>query len=499
MKSKPSEQAPLPSTPPKEPPKPTPTPEELAKKAAETYETMWGEKPPPDVAGTKTAGTVAPPAEPTGTAAAPVISPTPAPAPTPPPPQPPKPTPAEPMDTSAIIQETAERVGRSVTEAMTAQKAPEPAPAPAKPDFELSPEDQEAYELTQFMASQDSKHAETPGQLLEYFRQLYAYQDKWMADNPEKAWDANDAEHKDWFDAHPQPIDAETLEDAKLDMRVEKKVQERIKPVLDMTQKMDQEKAFQEAIPKITENLNKWQLTMVDAVNPALGAMVRDAQGKPALTKENIDRLAEADPIAKAVLDDLHDRRLMPVLIELEKTAAPGMNYRLQPRSNPVHAFIDDHRRRLEADLQSLPAADRVRNGKSFLTITEMNQRQQAIANGPGTRAVKEQKIAELERTHYCVSVDDLEDVITHEIAAEAKRTIEQIDGLGKKKYVKNGAPAAQTPQPAPAPAPAPSPARTAAPRPPSISSQSEMVASPESGGHGTKSKGETAVEVHFK
>lgn len=409
---------------------------------------------------------------------------------------PPEP-PVKPLDAKALIRETATAVGREVARAVR----PEPpvvveAPAPA---FDLSPEDQGDFDLALFLAEQEpQKYGALPARLLEYFKALYGYQDKWLAENPGKQFEPNEPEHEAWFAAHPAPISGDLLEKARVDREVEKRVSQRMRPLEERITMVDSEKALTAALPAINQTVNVWQHNLVRAVDPELAKLLL-TDGKVAMTKENIERLDQTDPVAKAVLDSMC-ATLNPVIAELERTAVPGARYRLEPDKNEVHRFIDNQRKAIEKDLQKATKEDQLRDGKEWLSLGEMATRERAIWAGRKTQAEKEALVAELHENFWTVTVDDLEDVITDELARQAKAQIEQINSVGKRKYG-NGAPEPRRETPPPQP----EPVREAAPisrdrsRPPSLSSSSDVVTAPENVRGNVKTAGEERAAVHFK
>jgi hypothetical protein len=468
-----------PEPPPKPEPKPAavdqpvPTAEELAKLKQDAYQAMgWGEPPKEEA-----------PVAPAAPAAA---SPEPAPA-APPVPEPPKPKKRKPIDAEALIAHTASEVGRAVAEAVKPQP-PTPAPAPAL-DIELGPEDKDAYELALYLASTNPKHRETPAKLLTYIKELYAYQDKWVADHPDGQWNPDDGEHAAWYAAHPQPITNEELDDARIDRKVEQRYEQKIKPHLDM---IEDERALKAAMPVLVGNIDRAKLAMVEAVDDKLAALLKNKDGEPELTAENVAKVEAADAIAKGILEQIVNRSLQPMLEELERTAIPQLKYRLDPRNNPVHAAIDEHRRRAESDIARLPAHEQVHDGRAWLSISEMANRQAAILNSNATQAEKQKQLSALDQRYWTLTVDDLEALIVDECAREAKARIAEIDGFAKKKYAKG----AQPPTPPPPQPPTPVPTQQ---RPPSFSSSSDAMVVPESGAPSNKTWGEEAAAVHFK
>jgi len=411
-----------------------------------------------------------------------------------------------------------ERAARLAAEAV-ADRLPQPttpaAPAPVAIP-EMSPEDASDYKVLLYMAKQDPKLADLPAKFLAFVQKAYAYQDDWSAKNPDDEFKWEDEAHAAWYSRNAPPIDRDAMKDAADDMRVEEKVEKRLAPLREAEEKKQREaeaaQEWEQAKPKVNARVNTLVVTMVDAVNPELGKLLRDANGNPDLRTEAVARVEEADSVAHDILND-SAMELVPILAELEKSGHLR-DYRfnardesLPPAVRRAHAAIQRHVEAAERDILSAPAAEQIFNGKQFTTTAEMSRLKSAIINGTGSNDQKRQKLADLDATRTCLTIDDLQDIIVAEFAARAKAQIDRIDGIARKKYAKNGngAPATaqngeRTPQPEPVPQPAPRPQPSPQPaRPPSISSGSDMLTAPNPAGGTAKTTGEQVAAVLFK
>jgi hypothetical protein len=139
------------------------------------------------------------------------------------------------------------------------------------------------------------------------------------------------------------------------------------------------------------------------------------------------------------------------------------------------------------------------RDGRDFITISELNDKQREIAHSKASSEVKQRKLNELQRNYWTASVDDIQKTIVEDVSRRAKAAVDELDGIFKRKYKPEAKkPAANAPAPMPATTPPPAPAANGKPRPPSVASQATVVDTSRAGKSGEKSFGETAVEVHW-
>jgi hypothetical protein len=247
-------------------------------------------------------------------------------------------------------------------------------------------------------------------------------------------------------------------------------------------------------VPKIVENVKTRIIEGVTAVNPEVAKLL-EGMNPLNLTKEEQEKLDEQDPITARVMGPMVRDEMIPMLIELEKSVAPGAEYSLDPRNNPVHANIAKFVAKFET---AMTASQEKRDGREFITIAELNDKQHEISHSKATPEAKQRKLNELNSRFWTASVDDIQKTIVEDVSKRAKAAVDELDGIFKRKYKPEAKkPAANAPAPA-APAPAATPAANGKPRPPSVASQATVVDTSRAGKSGEKSFGETAVEVHW-
>ncbi len=408
-----------------------------------------------------------------------------------------KPAPAAPaVDAQALIAQTAKQIGDEVGRAIESAKPEPPTPAQEAPELELTLEDQRDAEIIAKMEELDPSLKGRAEAFKTFARQRYDYESDWRAKHPGAQFNPDDAEHEEFYKSQPE-IDPDTFEAAKIELLVDRKVAQRIKPIQDRDDEDKKQSKTDRAIaqhaPKIVENIKARIVESVAAVNPDVGKML-EGMNPLSLTQEEQDKLNEADPITARFMGPMVRDELVPMLVELEKSVAPGAEYALDPRKNPVHAEIAKFVSKFETAMVAKPEK---RDGRTFITISELNDRQREIAHSKATPETKQRKLNELQATYWTASVDDIQKTIVKDISKRAKAIVDDFDGVAQRKYKPDAKKAAAKPAAAPpTPEPGTAPAANGRPRPPAVASQATVVDTSRAGKGGEKSYGETAVEV---
>ena len=349
------------------------------------------------------------------------------------------------------------------------------------------------------MAKSDpGKYGSKPQEFLDFVKKAYAYQDEWLAAHADQEFKWEDTEHAAWWDQNSPEFDRDAMDDARVDMRAEEKWQQKMQPILEKEQA---EKAWEKAAPEISNRVVSQVVNMVDMVNPELAKLLRDDKGRPDLRPEAAAKVDAADPIAYEVCDN-EARFLIPLITELEKTGVPGLNHKLDAR-NPVHRTLLQRVRAAEEDIANAPPEDQMFGGKRFATVAEMQRLRNQIESSNDTPERKESRMADLEATRTCLTIEDLVAILTEESAARAKAEIERRDAVARKKYGQNLPTAPKPPEKAGQPPPREEPLPTAPPsvagRPPILATGSELTTPGNPAAGGAKSLGEQVTSVLFK
>lgn len=420
-----------------------------------------------------------------------------------PPAAPAAPAPAKPKPK---VETSAERDARLVSSAaaeaakLVNQNTP-PAPpvqqqAPPS-EFAFDPEDAKDFKTMQWLAAQDHSKSDAPAKFEAYCKAFYNYREKWESEHSGQAFNPDDSDHVAFFEKHRSPVDAATLDDARDEMKIEERVNKRFEEkVAPRLAAIDREKAWNEAAPVISKAILKAGEDMVRAVSPELHAILTP-DGKADFTQPNLDKLAEHDPVAAEALNRAA-MRIVPIVTELEKSAIPALGFTFDNR-NPVHAEIIAEVGNIEKYISEAPLTHKVRTqgGKAFATNAEMRSMKQDIQTSNWTPDQKRSAIAAIDSKYWTVGIDDVRQSLMNKIADETNGEIKKFEDLAAKRE-KAKAPKQAAPAAAPA---APALNRPAAPmrqRPPSLTSQADLVPAPASAGGGSNLP-PTAADVFFR
>lgn len=429
------------------------------------------------------------------TIAPPVVPPVAAPAPaTPPAPlaaQPPIPPPVPTPGLTAEAIRTAVRDG--VREA-----APAVAPAPAPPTLDLLEEDADTLKALRFMESIGQVTKGKADEFFNYIKAYYEYQDVWLKENPGEQMDLEKSPHAEWIaERMPDLPDQAKINKALLRLQIDEGAEQLFKTKYQPEiERQQAERAWAEAQPTVTANVNRRVLSMVEQVNPELAKLVKDDRGNPKFTTESTTALAESDPVAdeemKLALWGTKERPedgLLMTLDELEKFNVLGDKAPINPR-DPVHARIMSTWTAMENEMSRATDDVRIQDGRAFCTRKQWNAM---------SREEREK--------HFTFTPADVGEIIVSETADRITRNVKRFQDLEAKKNKRiqpNPPPppleTAQPPPPPPPPAavqPALLPGQK--PRSPSISSANDVVTAGNPAGGGTKTLGQEITDVMFR
>ena len=409
----------------------TPTAEEIKEQSKLAMASLFGDRPlnkPEPVSEVAEPPPVepAPPAPP-----APVATP---------PPAPPEKTEAQKQE--ELIRQAAEATGREVAERMKpAPAAPEPLSPPVSV-VEMGKEDKADYEVLMKLAESDPAYAEKAAEFAEFTRKNYEYQDAWLAAHPGVDFDANAEEHTAWYEAN-QKITPDELKEARDELRITQIAERRMAPTLEKLNKREAEEAIQASVPVVAGVLTNNVAKLVELVDSSLVAHLKDDKGVLSIGEEARNRVIAADPIAAREIENAV-AAIRPMIIELEKTAIPALNHRLDPARNQIHAQIDHFRKQAEADIMAKPVSERFVDGKPFMTMEAYQAELSRIAKATPVKE-RDAAISRYADSVSLVTIDDIEAKIVSHHAEEAKKIIADIEAAARRKYQPT-APGAQTP-----------------------------------------------------
>jgi hypothetical protein len=382
-----------------------------------------------------------------------------------------------------------EAVESTLTKVATesAERAAEAAPV-VETDQELTPEDQQDFKVFQILEQME------PGQkgIAEKFRSFakarYAYEAEWTKNNPGIEFDPDSAEHEEFYSKNQPQVDEAKLDEARDEMKFQERYQRTIKPQLD---EIKIKEAWKKAMPVISERVDGHVARLVNQFDETLGAMIHQ-DGKPNITEEGIAKIAETDPLAKELLDGAASQFLEPMILELEKTTIPELQYALEGR-NPVQKMILENLAQAEREFLEMPETERVDpSGRQFATHEQLARKKEKILKSSATKEEKQKQLQEIADGFWAINVDQLEDLITDKVARETRKAYDKIRKLT------GASPAAKGPAPTRAPVvqpTTPAPPRTVAP---SIATSSDLITTGARGTPGQENFAEIAAKLAF-
>lgn len=282
----------------------------------------YGSKGPPKPAD----GT---PKTPPTTPATPATPPVPAAAAAPatPPPAPTKKTargkkPAQ-VDTASIAREAATAATEAALRTVQAQ-AP-PAQTPSELDG-LTPEDRRDYEIALHLSKIDPRYPDAHQVILDQVRRAEEYAANWEAANPGQTFDPQNEDHDAFFASISRPWSDSEFDDARIDMRAERKIEKLMGQHNETLSKTQAEVARVDLAPVVEQEF----VNATGTVAKMLGDDVHDA-----LLKQGWDGLHAKDPVMAQVLGGaLHE--LHPFIEAAVQIDDPRSRIRVDPQ-NPAH------------------------------------------------------------------------------------------------------------------------------------------------------------------
>lgn len=349
------------------------------------------------------------------------------------------------LDPVEIARSAAMEAARAIAQERPA--APAPA-APAAPDLtaHLDSKDKENYELFKHLSDSDpTQYKDAHTRFLGFVDKLDGYKRRWQKANPGQEFDAEDAEHENFYAANQPQFNPKDLEVARIRVEANKEVERR----MSATERKYQER-FEELESKaISGEVQREAAVHAGTATSVVVASMEDPAVK-ALLEKNPDDLKASDPVAYEVLDQS--------VAQLQEQVVELHNIIRRPRyfnqSNPVHNYVSNFVNQQEARIAALPVQNQIHEGRMFATREQMSQVPPAQRNRYWT-------LQEDDIVHMLAS--DTAARVNRSIGAERKRIEQMAVRYG---YTRTGA-AAAAPQPAgsaPAPAAAPASRKPASP-----------------------------------
>lgn len=245
---------------------------------------------------------------------------------------------------------------RDLTEELRSSRTqpPPPATAPAQPPAEqFTPEEQRRLAVFQHMESTNPTHKGLVNKVKTYMQELRNYRAKWESEHPDETFDPESDEHTPFMDRHLPKYDEDEYDDARVDLRAQRVIEER-----------EKKQAVETARKTLPDRINAASRDaiqeMVSAASPELAEVY---------AKNDLKAMEEKDPELTERLDAVVPE-LRRWVSELEKIFDPKLNYTPVP-GNALHEEIEEFVTHAERLVQGLPSHQRVQNGKQFATLEQ--------------------------------------------------------------------------------------------------------------------------------
>lgn len=420
-------------TPPTPAPAPAPTPEELELEAAEFIESQFGgaaKKPKAKEPAAAEAAVPAPEKEKKE-------------------PETPEP-PAEggagkakkkytPGKKAEATLEQMEAVARRVqAEERAAENEPEPAREadPARPEAvpaDLSDENRDTLEVLAEMESGNPRYQGLGRAVQKFWKAEEQYRGQWQAKNPDEPFNPEDPAHNDFYRKNqPQytPADYKIAARAIIEKgaatRAEQNLRKEWEPKF---KKIEAEARLREAQPQIANSVGHAVEDIFKAA-PDFEKLVEPGN----LSEEAVAKMAEINPVIHHHVTE-EAEYVMGVVSELEKLHLLGEHHEFNAsqaqrlssgRVIYPHALINDTFRELEERLSKAPKADRLDEGRDFLTNAHFTERVEMIRAGRTSVEAKKRALAQLKADYWVISPEHVRQRIIDQSRA-------RIAGLSKK------------------------------------------------------------------
>lgn len=232
----------------------------------------------------------------------------------------------------------------------------------------------ERYDLSVYKHLEEKDPKRYAGSAKKYVDGLRAtadYQKQWESNNPGQKFNPEDSEHDDFFSKiEPEVSDTdfsnaeEELKDLEIERRVEKKLEQKLKPISEAQQKVAREAKVKSLAGDVENEAGSVLLGVMSELSPELSKSI-EKDGAEAVAK----KMQESDPLAYDIMSQAQ-AAAVPVVREIVNLWRSDGLVQFDQR-NPDHAFIQKFALSKEKAIKSLPVEDQEFDGKKFATWQE--------------------------------------------------------------------------------------------------------------------------------
>jgi len=256
------------------------------------------------------------------------------------------------------------------------------------------------------------------------------YRDKWQAQNPEETFQKDDPDHREFYRRHEPNFEPEDYQTASREIVVKAATERALEKMrmerAPQDRKIKAEEAKREAQPEI-EKAVEAAVKEVFKAAPEFEKLVPDGT----LTQQAVDAMAEINPVVHHHVVE-ESEFVWGVINELEKLTRLRDHYEfnaVQPtrlasgRVIYPHALINETYHELEAKLSAAPKADRLDEGREFMTNAERMQRAESIRTSTDSPEAKQRQLENLKKNYWSIAPEH----IRNRIIGASKTRIEAI------------------------------------------------------------------------
>lgn len=383
-----------------------------------------------------------------------------------------------------VIERAAEAGARRVVDEM---RPPEQPASNIEDSIGLKKKDRRMLEWLQHMEqAYPEQYRGITARTLKFWNDEKAYKQQWMAANPGREFVSSDDEHRGFYDTNEPPIDEDDLEEAKEAVTIKKAREEAKREGQEQLRKIEAENAVRGAAPHVVRAAAAATATFVELAVPELVKEIK-ASGQQILAKESLEKLEDADPAAYDVLQEFGER-VKVVSAEMEKLTIIGDVYKPNRNLEVIikrpgnrdekiypHAEILDFAQATEMQVAKLPPEETIRDGRRFVTQGQYDQMVDSVMSSRRSPAEKRMALDQIAERFWMLSSQDIRNAYISEMADQARKRIDHLNGIFERRNKK--APAAAAPESKDGKGEAaPKPASSPKPKPPSSASSSDKT-----------------------
>lgn len=311
----------------------------------------------------------------------------------------PAPAAAPPVDVTDISRAVAEGIRDGLKEKNKAGGKQEK--VEAEPDDDLPEDEKLKIAVLERMEQKFPKYKGRAKLYADEYRAAQKYAADWERKNPGKAFDDNDPEHAEFFDAQKADWSDEDYRKTEIAIEAEKIVEERMAPVNSELNEWKRDKRLAAETPKINAQRDAAAKEYWGTVGDEFAGLLKE---DGSVDKEVFAALDKSDPIGLSVTLHYAEKVVEPVAAEIYKLEQGLVEF--NPEKNRMHADIGAFATQQEDAILQLP--------------------QDKHIDGKGRRFATSQEWATLtpeqRSRRWYLSADRLTKLWTAEKAAEAKQ-----------------------------------------------------------------------------